>query len=74
MIIEWTVPVHVDFDERKISRLIHSAHVNGYDETLLTNQIHTEIGEFDDIAYYSWGPKQTQEVLAEVRRRLNPTG
>lgn len=74
MIIEWTVPVSVDFDERKISRLIHSAHVNGYDETLLTNQIHTEIGEFDDIAYYSWGPKQTQEVLAEVRRRLNPTG
>ena len=55
-------------------RLIDSARANGFDEKKLAGQIIDEVGEFDDAIYYTWGPDQTQEVLAEIRRRLDPAG
>lgn len=70
MILEWNVPMSVEFPEEELTILVNSIHENGWDYNRLVESINDVVSGFDDEIYFSWGNEQTAEVINEVKRRI----
>ena len=70
MILEWMIPMTVEFPERDIQDITNYMLVHGWNEDKAYDMIHEIVLELDDSDYYCWGEEQTQEVLKEIKRRV----
>lgn len=70
MILEWNVPMAVEFPEEELTKMVNSIQENGWDYNLLVSSIEDVVMGFDDSDYYAWGEDQTKEVVNEVKRRI----
>lgn len=70
MILEWVVPMAIEFPENNIQAITDYMLAHGWNENKAYDMIHGVVSGFDDSDYYCWGEKQTQEVLKEIKRRV----
>ena len=70
MILEWNVPMVVDFPEGELEKLVNSTQENGWDYNRLVRSINDVVIAFEDDTYCNWGCEQTAEVIDEVKRRI----
>lgn len=70
MILEWDVPMSAEFPEEDLTTLVDSIEENGWDYNQLVESINDVVLGFEDDVYYTWGAKQTEAVINEIRRRI----
>ena len=70
MIVEWDVPMAVEFSEKELTKIVSSIQKDGWDYNRLIRSIKDVVEGFDDSDYYAWGEDQTKEVINEIKRRV----
>jgi hypothetical protein len=70
MILEWDVPMVVEFPEEELTKMVKSMQEDGWNYNRLIGSIKDVVMGFDDSDYYAWGEEQTKEVINEVKRRV----
>ena len=70
MILEWNVPMTVEFPEEELEKIVNSIQEDGWDYNRLVDSIDDVVMGFDDSDYFAWSEEQTKEVVNEVKRRI----
>ena len=70
MILEWDVPMVVEFPEEELTEMVDSVQEDGWDYNRLVRSIKDVVMGFEDSDYYAWSEEQTEEVINEIKRRV----